>query len=116
MAPPHLAGDAAAARPAAGRARAGCRLRQRPDDIDYRALDATNERAFADLADGSFDAAIAAMLLMDLADVDPLMRTVARLLRPSGRFVFSVVHPCFNNPSAVHVGETEDREGTLGQS
>lgn len=37
----------------------------------------------------------------------------AALLRPNGRFVFSVVHPCFNNPAIVQMGELEDRAGIL---
>lgn len=27
--------------------------------------------------------------------------------------MFSVTHPCFNNPATVNVGELEDRAGTL---
>jgi len=27
--------------------------------------------------------------------------------------VFSVMHPCFNNPSGVQMGELQDREGAL---
>src|SRR6202020_2479040 len=53
------------------------------------------------------------MGLLHVADVAPLMKALPSLLRPKGRFVFSVVHPCFNNPSAVQMGELEDRAGTL---
>jgi hypothetical protein len=27
--------------------------------------------------------------------------------------VFSVIHPCFNNPHSVQVAEMEDREGEI---
>lgn len=79
--------------------------------IDYKVLDATSEGAFAQFDDRSFDGACANMVLMDMADIRVLMKSVARLLKPGGRFVFSVTHPCFNNPTAVLVGELEDREG-----
>jgi hypothetical protein len=35
------------------------------------------------------------------------------LLRPGGRFVFSVLHPCFNSPHMAHVAEMGDREGDI---
>ncbi len=50
---------------------------------------------------------------MDMADIEPLMNALASLLRPNGRFVFSVLHPCFNNPATVQMGELEDRAGTF---
>jgi hypothetical protein len=53
---------------------------------------------------------------MDIADLQPLMRALAKLLRPGGAFVFSVLHPCFNNPATVQMGELEDREGTFTMS
>ncbi len=53
------------------------------------------------------------MALFDIAEIRPLMRALARLLKPGGRFLFSVTHPCFNNANAVHVGELEDREGEM---
>jgi hypothetical protein len=53
------------------------------------------------------------MALMDMADIQPIMNAVAALLRPGGRFVFSITHPCFNNPSIVQMGELEDRDGAI---
>lgn len=83
------------------------------EEIDYRVLDATNREALGALADGTFDGALCNMALMDMADVGPLMNALASLLHPGGRFVFSVLHPCFNNPAAIQMGEREDRAGTL---
>ena len=82
-------------------------------NIDYRVLDATDLKALLSLGQASFDGALCNMALMDMADIDPLMHALACLLKPKGRFVFSVTHPCFNNPSSIHVGEVEDRAGTL---
>ena len=72
-----------------------------PSDIDYRVIDATDRAALLGLGVGAFDGALCNMALMDIADIDPLMNAVAALLRPGGRFVFSVLHPCFNNPATV---------------
>lgn len=83
------------------------------DRIDYRVIDATDSEALLQLGTGSFNGALCNMALMDMADIQPLMNSLALLLHPGGRFVFSVIHPCFNNPSSVLMGELEDRDGTL---
>jgi len=41
------------------------------------------------------------------------MQTLPSLLRANGRFVFSIIHPCFNSAAIVQMGELEDRGGTL---
>jgi SAM-dependent methyltransferase len=82
-------------------------------DIDYRVVDATDRQGLLALGQASFDGALCNMALMDMADINPLMQAIVCLLKPKGRFVFSLMHPCFNNPSSVHVGEMEDRAGTL---
>jgi 2-polyprenyl-3-methyl-5-hydroxy-6-metoxy-1,4-benzoquinol methylase len=84
-----------------------------PSNIDYRVVDATDREALLGLGPGAFDGALCNMALMDMADIDPLMNTLAVLLKPRGRFVFSVLHPCFNNPATVQMGELEDRNGAL---
>jgi hypothetical protein len=76
-------------------------------------LDATDEVALLALDKGQFDAALCQMALFDMAEIKPLMRALPRLLRPQGRFVFSVIHPCFNSPHMTHVAEMEDREGDV---
>ena len=80
-------------------------------EIDYRVIDATDRQALLALGAGSFEGALCNMALMDMAEIDPLMSALASLLRPGGRFVFSVLHPCFNNPAAIQMGELEDRAG-----
>jgi len=81
--------------------------------IQYRVLDATDEAALLALGEGQFDAALSNMALFDMAEIGPLVRALPRLLRPGGRFVFSVLHPCFNSPHMALVGEMEDREGDV---
>jgi hypothetical protein len=41
------------------------------------------------------------------------MRALPDLLRKGGRFVFSVIHPCFNRARIVQMAEQEDREGSI---
>jgi SAM-dependent methyltransferase len=89
--------------------------RNRPDtgkgSIEYSVLDATDYEAMIALGQGSFDAALCNMALFDIADIRPLFQALARLLHSRGPFVFSILHPCFNNPFAVLTGELEDRDG-----
>jgi 2-polyprenyl-3-methyl-5-hydroxy-6-metoxy-1,4-benzoquinol methylase len=81
------------------------------DRIQYVVADATDADALLGLGPHSFEAALCNMALFDMAEIAPLMRALRRLLRSGGRFVFSVLHPCFNNPHMVHVGEMEERGG-----
>jgi len=84
-----------------------------PLNIDYRVVDATNREALLGLGTSSFDGALCNMALMDMAEIEPLMTALAVLLKPGGRFVFSVLHPCFNNPATVQMGELEDQNGSI---
>ena len=83
------------------------------DRIEYRVIDATDRDALLALGEARFDAAVCTMAIMDMADIEPLAETLPRLLISGGRFVFSVLHPCFNNPSTQTVAEHGDREGEL---
>lgn len=94
-------------------ARALARTTEHRDRIHYAVLDATDADALLSLGEGRFDSAVSNMVLFDMAEIGPLMRTLPRLLLPGGRFVFSVMHPCFNNPHATHLGEMEDRDGDI---
>lgn len=81
--------------------------------VTYQQLDATDAGALAALGEGRFDAAVCAMALMDIPDIAPLAQALPRLLRPGGRMVFALSHPCFNAPSTRLSIEEEDRDGTL---
>jgi 2-polyprenyl-3-methyl-5-hydroxy-6-metoxy-1,4-benzoquinol methylase len=67
------------------------------DRISYRHLDATDRAALLALGERGYDAAVCKMALMDMAVIHPLVSALAELLRPGGRFVFSVLHPAFNS-------------------
>ncbi len=91
--------------------------RQRPsphaDRIAYQVVDATDEARLVALGERRFDAVVCNMALMDIPVIDPLLRGVARVLKPNGRFVFTQCHPCFNHTNSRHVVEQEDREGEI---
>src|SRR5207237_417861 len=79
-----------------------------PGRIAYRHVDATDEAQLLELgAAGPFNAALASMALMDMAESAPLMRALATLLKPEGAFVFSILHPAFNNPWTVQMEKTK---------
>jgi 2-polyprenyl-3-methyl-5-hydroxy-6-metoxy-1,4-benzoquinol methylase len=81
--------------------------------IEYRLVDATDEAQVLALGPEPFDAAVCTMGLMDMATIEPLMGALSRLLKPAGRFVFAVTHPCFNTGGVTRVIEEEDRAGQL---
>jgi len=93
------------------------RAHQRPAEhagrIEYRVLDATDGAALLALGEGRFDAALCHMALFDMAEIGPLLGALARLLRPGGRFVFSVLHPCFNNSRTLQMAEMQDNAGQV---
>ena len=55
----------------------------------------------ADLADGmpsfgkKFNRIVSTMVLMDIPDLSLLMRDVSQALTEDGRFIFTMLHPCF---------------------
>ena len=90
------------------------RSRPNPDNlITYHVLDGTDESALVKslFPHGPFDSALSNMALFDMADIQPLFRALRKLLKPGGIFVFSLMHPAFNNSSSTHVVEEIDYEG-----
>jgi ubiquinone/menaquinone biosynthesis C-methylase UbiE len=74
------------------------RARSHGGDIDYRMVDATQVEQLLALGEpGSFDAVVSNMAIMDMTSIDPMVAASALLLKPSGRFVFSTLHPSFNS-------------------
>ncbi|MPZ15003.1 MAG: methyltransferase domain-containing protein [Chloroflexi bacterium] len=91
--------------------RAGFRSEQYRDAIEYLVLDATEREALRGLGRARFDAAVSCMALMDIRDLDPLFAALRELLKPRGRFVFSVNHPAFATPHAKRLTEFDDTTG-----
>jgi 2-polyprenyl-3-methyl-5-hydroxy-6-metoxy-1,4-benzoquinol methylase len=69
-----------------------------PHAISWRHDDAQVGRT---LADTSFDGVVCNMALMDIPDLAAALRTISRMLRPGGWFVFSITHPCVQMPDSA---------------
>jgi len=65
---------------------------EEPLGITYLTVDVTSDQA---LTGETFDGVACNHGLADIDDLDGAVTTVARVLRPGGRFVFSILHPCF---------------------
>ncbi len=73
-------------------AKARAREAADPAQIAYRQADVAAPQALEGL---HFDGVGCSFGLSDIDDLDGAIATVARVLRPGGFFVFSIVHPCF---------------------
>jgi ubiquinone/menaquinone biosynthesis C-methylase UbiE len=52
------------------------------------------------LSDDSFTGCVCVMALTNIPDLQAVFRTVRRILKPGGWFVFAITHPCFETPHA----------------
>jgi 2-polyprenyl-3-methyl-5-hydroxy-6-metoxy-1,4-benzoquinol methylase len=83
-------------------------------DVELRRVDATSADELEAVArEERFDGVLCNMALMDMAEIEPLARTLPRMLKEGGRFVFSVMHPAFNNDGLRLCIEEEDKNGAL---
>ena len=76
-----------------------------PRGVQYLRTDA---RTLDGVADGDFDGVVCHMALMDIPDLASTLRSVARILRPGGWFIFAILHPCYHTSRS---GEVESSEG-----
>ncbi|MGR6128269.1 class I SAM-dependent methyltransferase [Paenibacillus sp. SER-28] len=58
--------------------------------------------------DQSFDLIVSNMVIQDLALYEQAIAEMQRLLVPGGRFIFSILHPCFQTPQS---GWVKDETG-----
>lgn len=61
-------------------------------------------------ADGSHDAAACLMAVHDVGDAVAMFSNVFRALKPGGRAVFVMMHPCFRIPKQTHWGWDADQK------
>ena len=73
------------------------RSRDYEDRIEFHVANAADSDALLRVTGSPFDAAVCTMGLMDMAVITPLAETLPKLLKPNGKFVFSVTHPVFNS-------------------
>jgi SAM-dependent methyltransferase len=81
--------------------------------IEFRVCDCTNRAQLLALGEARFDHIVSTMALMDMAEIEPLVSAAARLLKPRGSFVFSLLHPCFNSGFSKQGLERHDLGGEL---
>jgi 2-polyprenyl-3-methyl-5-hydroxy-6-metoxy-1,4-benzoquinol methylase len=81
--------------------------------IDYQVIDLANKAELEKLPTHSFDAVVCTMALMDMENIDVLINRLPKLLTKNGRFVFSILHPCFHSGENVLVHEQDDSNGEL---
>jgi ubiquinone/menaquinone biosynthesis C-methylase UbiE len=78
-----------------------------PLGIEYLQDDAQRAQT---LTEASFDGTTCILALMTIPDLEAVFRTVRRILKPGGWFVFAITHPCFETP---HAGWLRTDEGTV---
>ena len=86
-----------------------------PGWIEYRVIDASDGEAVRSLGRRRFDAAVCTMAMMDMPKISPMLSALGHVLKPGGRFVFSVLHPCFNSTATRFVLEELDRGEVVKQ-
>ncbi len=82
-------------------------------DIDHQVIDATSKADLEKLPDNAFDSVVCTMAFMDMENIETLIRHLPKLLKRSGIFVFSTVHPCFHSGEHTLVHEQEDVGGEI---
>lgn len=93
--------------------RAQERTTENADKIEYLVLNAIDPSALMSLGQARFDAAVCTMGLMDMSSIEPLISTLPKLLKPGGRFVFSVMHPAFSSGNTRLVAEEFEQDRKL---
>ncbi|MFS0781964.1 class I SAM-dependent methyltransferase [Bacillus sp. 1P06AnD] len=74
------------------------------DSVQFIQCDATDYNQLISLKkERLFDKAVANMAIMDISDIDPLLRAVNELLCAGGSFVFSTHQPCFERPEGQYL-------------
>lgn len=70
-------------------------------EIHYEVADA---RDLGKFPHDAFDAAACLLAIQNIHPLPPVMQSVARCLKPGGRFVIVMNHPCFRSPKATSWG------------
>lgn len=93
--------------------RAHARSTEHSNQIEYRLVDATREEEILALGAQRFDAAICNQAIMDMTEIEPLMYGIRQVVKPGGRFVFSLSHPCFNQAGTTFCVEEATINGEI---
>ena len=58
-------------------------------------------QTLSNVTDSAFDLVVCNMALMDMPTILPVFQTAYRTLKPNGRFIVALLHPCFESPFTV---------------
>lgn len=62
------------------------------------------------MANGCFDAAVFMLSLQDMDPLEEVVESVAKVLKPTGRIVIFMTHPCFRVPRGSGWGHDRSRK------
>lgn len=79
-----------------------------PPDIKFELLDVTSKKDLEKLKEEKYDSIVCTMALMDMAEIETLISFLPKILKPGGKFVFSIMHPCFNSADTTLIEEHSD--------
>jgi ubiquinone/menaquinone biosynthesis C-methylase UbiE len=82
------------------------RTRSKPS-IRFHVADACESGTFEE---SQFDAVACLLALQNMEEIGKVFENVARWLKPGGRFVMVVTHPCFRIPRQTHWGWDEEKK------
>jgi 2-polyprenyl-3-methyl-5-hydroxy-6-metoxy-1,4-benzoquinol methylase len=82
-------------------------------NIDYRILDITKIDELNSFNGYSFDSIVCTMALMDMENIEVLIKYLPKILKENGKLVFSVLHPCFNSGENILSHERDDLGGEV---
>ncbi len=75
-----------------------------PAEIRYEVADA---RDLSGMPDSQFDAACCSLAIQNIHPIQPVFRSIERVLKPNGRLVMVMMHPCFRGPKETSWGWDE---------
>lgn len=84
-----------------------------PDAPEFHHIDLAEPGAVLRLGTERFDSAVCGMALQDIGEIDAMVASVPKLLKPGGAFVCSVPHPAFNSLGCEPGVEYRERDGRL---
>jgi ubiquinone/menaquinone biosynthesis C-methylase UbiE len=84
--------------------------------IDYQAIDVTSTDDLNKLKGYTFDSIVCTMALMDIENIEPLIPFLPKILKNNGKFVFSILHPCFNSGENTLLHEHNESGGTINDN
>jgi 2-polyprenyl-3-methyl-5-hydroxy-6-metoxy-1,4-benzoquinol methylase len=86
------------------------------DKIDYKVIDVIDINDLNQLQRCRFDSIVSTAALMDVENIEALAGFLPRVLKNNGKFVFSILHPCFNSGENTLLHERNDFGGKINET